>query len=65
MRAAGVRAQCLASVLHPALRQVCANLETLGPLEFGTMTAHEFYLYESKLSPAGARYTKLSRYPLE
>jgi 2'-5' RNA ligase len=29
------------------------------------MTAHEFYLYESKLSPAGARYTKLSRYPLE
>ena len=49
----------------PALQQVRAKLETLGPLEFGTMTAHEFYLYESKLSPAGARYTKLSRYPLE
>jgi RNA 2',3'-cyclic 3'-phosphodiesterase len=49
----------------PALQQVRARLETLGPLEFGTMTAHEFYLYESKLSPAGARYTKLSRYPLE
>ena len=29
------------------------------------MTAREFYLYESKLSPAGAQYTKLSRYPLE
>ncbi len=49
----------------PALQQVRTKLETLGPLEFGTMTAHEFYLYESKLSSAGAKYTKLSRYPLE
>lgn len=48
----------------PALRLVQAKLETLGQLEFGTMTAHEFCLYESKLSPTGARYTKLSRYPL-
>jgi 2'-5' RNA ligase len=47
------------------LQQLRVKLETLGPPEFGTMTAHEFYLYESKLSPAGARYTKLSRYPLE
>ncbi len=52
---------------HPApgLHLVRAKLETLGPLDFGTMTAHEFYLYESKLSPAGARYTKLSHYSLE
>ena len=28
------------------------------------MTAHEFFLYESKLSPSGPRYTKLSRFPL-
>ncbi len=49
----------------PALHLVRAKLETLGQLEFGTMTAHEFYLYESKLSPMGARYTKLSRYPLQ
>jgi RNA 2',3'-cyclic 3'-phosphodiesterase len=48
----------------PALQRVRAKLEALGPLEFGTMTAHEFYLYESKLSPTGARYTKLSRHPL-
>lgn len=47
------------------LRQVCPKLETLGQLEFGTMTASEFFLYESKLSPASARYTKLSRYLLE
>jgi RNA 2',3'-cyclic 3'-phosphodiesterase len=49
----------------PALQQLRTKLETLGQLEFGTMTAHEFYLYESKLSPAGAKYTKLARYPLE
>ena len=49
----------------PTLQYVRVKLETLGPLEFGTMTAHEFYLYESKLSPSGAQYTKLSRYPLE
>jgi 2'-5' RNA ligase len=49
----------------PALQQVRAQLETLGPLEFGTMAAHEFCLYESKLSPAGSRYIRLSRYPLD
>jgi len=32
--------------------------------DFGTMTAHEFYLYESRLSPAGARYEKRASYPL-
>lgn len=32
--------------------------------DFGTMTASEFFLYESKLSPRGAQYTKLARYPL-
>jgi RNA 2',3'-cyclic 3'-phosphodiesterase len=47
------------------LRQVRSKVETLESLEFGTMTAREFYLYESKLSPSGAQYTKLSRYPLE
>jgi 2'-5' RNA ligase len=47
------------------LQQVRAKVETLTPPEFGTMTAREFYLYESKLSPVGAQYTKLSRYPLE
>jgi 2'-5' RNA ligase len=32
--------------------------------DFGVMTAHEFFLYESKLSPAGVQYTKLARFPL-
>ncbi len=49
----------------PALHRVRDKLADLGLLEFGTMTAHQFYLYESKLSPSGARYTKLAHYPLE
>ena len=47
------------------LQQVRAAVETMPSLEFGTMTAREFYLYESKLSSTGAQYIKLSRYPLE
>lgn len=31
---------------------------------FGTMRPREFYLYESKLSPRGAQYTKLASFPL-
>ena len=34
------------------------------PPDFGTMTASEFFLYESKLLPRGAQYTKLARFPL-
>ncbi len=31
---------------------------------FGTMSPREFHLYESKLSPKGAQYTKLESFPL-
>ena len=31
---------------------------------FGAMTAREFFLYESKLSPSGSNYTKIARFPL-
>jgi 2'-5' RNA ligase len=44
--------------------RVQEKLATLPPPEFGEMTATEFFLYESKLSPAGAHYTKLARFPL-
>jgi len=49
----------------PSLQQVQARVETLPMPELGTMTAHEFCLYESKLSPTGSQYSKLSRYSLE
>lgn len=32
--------------------------------EFGTMTAREFFLYQSELSRGGSRYTKLQRFAL-
>ncbi len=48
----------------PGLLQVRAHLETLLPPDFGTMTAHEFILYESHLSSAGPRYEKRERFPL-
>jgi RNA 2',3'-cyclic 3'-phosphodiesterase len=48
----------------PGLQQVRAKLEILPPPDFGTMTAHEFNLYESHLSPAGPRYEKRARFPL-
>jgi 2'-5' RNA ligase len=30
--------------------------------DFGTMTAREFFLYQSQLSPKGSRYAKLARF---
>ena len=47
------------------LRVAGVKLQELAPADFGTMTAREFCLYESKLSPAGAKYTALNRYLLE
>ncbi len=35
-----------------------------GPLNFGNMTADKFILYQSQLSPAGSKYTKLERFPM-
>ena len=33
--------------------------------DFGTMTAREFVLYQSQLSPKGSKYTKLQRFALK
>jgi len=40
------------------------KLAALPAPEFGTMTAREFFLYQSKLSPQGAKYTKLAEFAL-
>jgi 2'-5' RNA ligase len=40
------------------------RLTGIPPLDFGTMTTREFYLYQSQLSPKGSKYTKLQRFPL-
>lgn len=33
--------------------------------QFGTMTAQEFFLYQSQIMRGGSRYTKLQRFPLQ
>ena len=40
------------------------KLSALPLPDFGTMTAHEFYLFQSKLSPAGSQYSKLASFQL-
>ena len=40
------------------------KLAALPTPEFGTMTPHEFFLYQSHLSPKGSTYTKLQRFAL-
>ena len=40
------------------------KLAALTSPEFGTMTAREFFLYQSQLSPRGSRYTKLAGFRL-
>jgi 2'-5' RNA ligase len=41
------------------------RLAAMGELDFGTMTAHQFILYQSQLSPTGSKYTKLQRFTLK
>jgi len=41
------------------------RLAAMSELDFGSMTAHEFILFQSQLSPGGSKYTKLQRFPLQ
>src|ERR1700733_2594888 len=41
------------------------RLAIMGELDFGGMTAHEFILYQSQLSPGGSKYTMLRRFSLQ
>lgn len=41
------------------------RLVAMGPLDFGTMKANEFILYQSQLSSGGSKYTKLQRFSLQ
>jgi RNA 2',3'-cyclic 3'-phosphodiesterase len=41
------------------------KLAALPTPDFGTMAAHEFFLYQSQLSPGGSRYTKIETFALK
>jgi RNA 2',3'-cyclic 3'-phosphodiesterase len=45
-------------------RPLSEKLAAMTSHEFGTMTAREFFLYQSQLSRNGSRYTKLKSFPL-
>jgi 2'-5' RNA ligase len=49
---------------NPNMHRLAEDLASLPPPEFGTMTAREFVLYESRLSPQGAQYFARNRFPL-
>jgi RNA 2',3'-cyclic 3'-phosphodiesterase len=46
------------------LKRLAERIATMPAPDFGTMHATEFFLYESKLSPGGAKYTKLKGFAL-
>jgi 2'-5' RNA ligase len=47
-----------------AFAQLSALVTAAPAPEFGTMTARQFFLYESKLSPSGPSYSKLETFEL-
>jgi RNA 2',3'-cyclic 3'-phosphodiesterase len=47
-----------------SLDRLQEKLAAIPKIDFGTMTARQFFLYQSELSPAGSRYTKLFSFPL-
>ncbi|MGA7906326.1 MAG: RNA 2',3'-cyclic phosphodiesterase [Candidatus Sulfotelmatobacter sp.] len=49
---------------NPNFQKLQEKLAAMPALEFGTMTAGDFILYQSQLSPKGAKYTPLARFAL-
>ena len=49
---------------NQAFQRLQEKLAAMPTPEFGTMTAREFFLYQSQLSRSGSRYTKLHRFAL-
>jgi len=44
------------------LESLRTAIAAAGPLEFGSVVAHEFHLYQSILKPGGAEYTRLASF---
>ena len=50
--------------LNRRFQRLQEKLASLPVPEFGTMTPHEFFLYQSEPSRGGSRYTKIARFAL-
>jgi 2'-5' RNA ligase len=51
-------------VPNQSFQRLQEKLAAMPPPEFGTMTAREFFLYESQLGRGRSRYTKIARFGL-
>ncbi len=51
--------------LNRVFQTLQEKLAALPAPEFGSMTAREFFLYQSQLSPKGSKYTKLAAFGLQ
>jgi 2'-5' RNA ligase len=49
---------------NPTFQRLQEKLAAMPELEFGTMTAREFFLYQSQVMRGGARYTKIAGFRL-
>lgn len=49
----------------PGMKRLAERIAGMPTPEFGTMHATAFFLYESKLSPGGAKYQKLKSFALK
>jgi RNA 2',3'-cyclic 3'-phosphodiesterase len=49
---------------NPSFQRLAEKLAAWAAPEFGTMTAHEFFLYQSQLLRGGAHYAKIARFAL-
>ena len=49
---------------NPVFQRLQEKLAAMPAPEFGTMTAREFFLYQSQLMRGGARYTRIARFGL-
>ena len=49
---------------NPTFQRLQEKLTVMSAPEFGTMTAREFFLYQSQPMRGGSRYTKIARFPL-
>jgi len=47
-----------------SFQQLQEKLAAISPLEFGTMAAREFFLFESQLGRGGSRYAKIATFGL-
>ena len=61
----GAPRQQKSDVANRRFEQLQEKLASLSAPDFGSMTAQEFFLYESQLGRGGSRYSKLARFPLQ